>query len=99
MPQDGNGEAQCRAASDPDGKQPAGTIGGDSTAALVRKARKDKKVKAIVLRVDSPGGSALASDLIWREVVRAKKPVVASMGDIAASGGGRLPADLATARN
>ena len=48
---------------------------------------KDKTVKAIVLRVDSPGGSALASDLIWREVVRIEKPIVASMSDVAASGG------------
>src|SRR5262249_18087075 len=47
----------------------------------------DKTVKAIVLRVDSPGGSALASDLIWNELNRCKKPVVASMSDVAASGG------------
>ena len=49
--------------------------------------RRDERVKAIVLRVDSPGGSALASDLIWREVTRIEKPIVASMGDVAASGG------------
>ena len=53
----------------------------------LREAEKDKTVKAIVLRVDSPGGSALASDLIWREVVRIEKPIVASMSDVAASGG------------
>ncbi len=74
-----------------DGKQPPGRIGGDSTAALVRKARQDEKVKAIVLRVDSPGGSAFASEVIRRELALArsvdKKPVVVSMGSVAASGG------------
>jgi protease-4 len=50
-------------------------------------AAEDPKVLAIVLRIDSPGGSAVASDLIWREVVQIKKPVIASMGDVAASGG------------
>ena len=53
----------------------------------IRQAEEDKTVKAIVLRVDSPGGSALASDLIWNELKRSKKPVVASMSDVAASGG------------
>jgi protease-4 len=53
----------------------------------IREAEDDPTVKAIVLRVDSPGGSALASDLIWHELKRCKKPVVASMGDVAASGG------------
>jgi protease-4 len=53
----------------------------------IRDAAKDDHVVAIVLRIDSPGGSALASDLIWREAERAKKPVVASLSDIAASGG------------
>jgi protease-4 len=53
----------------------------------IREADKDPKVKAIVLRIDSPGGSALASDLIWNELKRCKKPVVASMSDVAASGG------------
>src|SRR5947209_18438173 len=53
----------------------------------IRQAEEDKTVKAIVLRVDSPGGSALASDLIWNELSRSKKPVVASMSDVAASGG------------
>jgi len=73
-----------------DGKQPAGTIGGDSTAKLIRRARQDDKVKAIVLRVDSPGGSAFASEVIRRELVLARKdgkPVVVSMGALAASGG------------
>lgn len=65
------------------------TIGSERIAREIRKARKDKNVKAIVLRVNSPGGSALASDIIWREVVLAKKDkiVVASMSDYAASGG------------
>ncbi len=53
----------------------------------IRQAEKDKTVKAIVLRVDSPGGSALASDLIWNELKHCKKPVIASMSDVAASGG------------
>jgi protease-4 len=74
-----------------DGKQPPGTIGGESTSALVRKARQDDTVKAIVLRVDSPGGSAFASEVIRREFALARsvdrKPVVVSMGSVAASGG------------
>jgi len=63
------------------------SVGSDTIVRALREAEKDPKVKGIVLRVDSPGGSALASDLIWREVVNTKKPLVASMGDIAASGG------------
>ncbi len=63
------------------------TIGSETLIKHLREAEKDKTVKAIVLRVDSPGGSALASDLIWREVVRIDKPIVASMSDVAASGG------------
>tara|TARA_B110001452_G_scaffold250942_1_gene239592 strand:- start:1947 stop:3794 length:1848 start_codon:yes stop_codon:yes gene_type:complete len=73
-----------------DGTQPAGTIGGDSTAALIREARNDESVKAIVLRVDSGGGSAFASEVIRRELEKARaegKPVIASMGSVAASGG------------
>lgn len=73
-----------------DGEQPAGTVGGDTVAALIREARLNKNVKAIVLRVDSPGGSAFASEIIRRELERAQadgKPVVASMGGVAASGG------------
>jgi protease-4 len=73
-----------------DGSQPPGTIGGTSTAQLVREARYDDDVKAIVIRVDSPGGSVLASEEIYREVRAAQadgKPVVVSMGDLAASGG------------
>jgi protease-4 len=63
------------------------TVGSDTVIEAIREAEKNDKVKAIVLRVDSPGGSALASDLIWRELKICKKPVVASMGDVAASGG------------
>jgi len=72
------------------GTQNSGTIGGDSTALLLRKARTDDKVKAVVLRVDSPGGSAFASEIIRQEVELLKaagKPVVAYMGTYAASGG------------
>jgi protease-4 len=65
------------------------SIGSETTAEAIRDARLDDNVKAVVLRVNSPGGSALASDVIWREVVLTKKvkPVVVSMGDVAASGG------------
>lgn len=73
-----------------DGEAPPGRIGGLSTAALIRKAREDEQVKALVLRVDSPGGSAFGAELIRRELEltrAAGKPVVVSMGDMAASGG------------
>jgi len=73
-----------------DGEQPPGTIGGESTARLIRQARIDKDVKALVLRVDSPGGSVLASEQIYRELLAlrgAGKPVVVSMSGYAASGG------------
>jgi len=73
-----------------DGAAPAGRIGGKSTAALIRKAREDEQIKALVLRVDSPGGSAFGSELVRRELEltrAAGKPVVVSMGDVAASGG------------
>ena len=73
-----------------DGIAPAGRIGGRSTAELIRKARDDEKVKAIVLRVNSPGGSAFGSELIRRELEltrKSGKPVVVSMGSVAASGG------------
>ena len=65
------------------------TIGSERISKAIREARMDSTVKAIVLRVNSPGGSALASDVIWRETVLAKevKPFVVSMGDVAASGG------------
>jgi protease-4 len=62
-------------------------IGSTPLVAALRTAADDPKVAAVVLRVDSPGGSAVGSDLIWREIVRMKKPVVASMGDVAGSGG------------
>lgn len=66
-----------------------GSIGSESFLKEIRKARKDKKIKAIVLRINSPGGSALASDVMWREIELTKKvkPVIASMGNVAASGG------------
>lgn len=73
-----------------DGDQPAGRVGGLSTSALLREARDDDDVKAVVLRVDSPGGGVYASEQIRREVAalkKAGKPVVVSMGDLAASGG------------
>jgi protease-4 len=73
-----------------DGHQPPGTIGGESTADLLRQARYDNAVKAVVLRVDSPGGSMFASEQILREVQtlrKAGKPVVVSMSTYAASGG------------
>ncbi len=73
-----------------DGEQPPGSVGGDSVAALIRQAREDEAVKAVVLRVDSPGGSATASEVIRRELDltrRAGKPVLVSMGAVAASGG------------
>ena len=72
------------------GDLPAGRVGGESTSALLREARDDDNVKAVVLRVDSPGGEVFASEQIRREVVALKaagKPVVVSMGDLAASGG------------
>ncbi|HEY9123108.1 MAG TPA: signal peptide peptidase SppA [Bacteroidales bacterium] len=64
-------------------------ISSEKISAALRKARKDTSIKAVVFRINSPGGSALASDIIWREVALtvAEKPVVASMGDLAASGG------------
>jgi protease-4 len=73
-----------------DGNAPPGAIGGNSTANLIRKAREDDQIKAIVLRVNSPGGSAFASELIRQELEltrKAGKPVVISMGNVAASGG------------
>ncbi|MBU2977056.1 signal peptide peptidase SppA [Alteromonas sp. C1M14] len=72
------------------GEQKAGTIGGDSTARLLREARLDSTVKAVVMQVDSPGGSAFASEIIRQEVLelqKAGKPVVVSMSTYAASGG------------
>ncbi|WP_299286618.1 signal peptide peptidase SppA [uncultured Mucilaginibacter sp.] len=65
------------------------SIGSEGISKAIRKARMDKKVKAVVLRINSPGGSSLASDVLWREVMLTKKvkPIIVSMGDVAASGG------------
>jgi protease-4 len=65
------------------------TIGSDSLVKVINDVRDDKSIKAIVLRIDSPGGSGLASDIIWRAIenAKSKKPVVVSMSDVAASGG------------
>lgn len=91
---DGNGNAQIgvivASGEIQDGKAPPGTIGGDSLSRLIREARLDKDIKAVVLRVDSPGGSVAASEEIYREeeaLRAAGKPLVVSMGDLAASGG------------
>ena len=73
-----------------DGSQPPGTIGGESMTRLLRQARQDDRIKAVVLRVDSPGGSVTASEQIYRAVQalrKAGKPVVVSMANYAASGG------------
>ena len=72
-----------------DGKGDQGQIGGDTFRGWVRKARMDDEVKAVVFRVNSGGGSALASEIIWRElqITRKTKPVIVSFGDVAASGG------------
>lgn len=73
-----------------DGKGEDGSsIGGESFSKIIRELRQDEDIDAIVLRVNSPGGSALASEVMWREITLAKqdKPVVVSMGDVAASGG------------
>jgi protease-4 len=73
-----------------DGKGEEGEIGSDTYRNLFRKLRYNKDIKAIVLRINSPGGSSLASEIIWRELYlaqKAGKPVVVSMGDVAASGG------------
>ncbi len=80
-----------------------GGIGSDTIGAALRAAAADDKARAVVLRVNSPGGSATASDTIWREVVRTRaagKPVIVSMGDVAASGGYFIsaPADVIVAQ-
>ena len=80
-----------------------GGMGSDTVAAALRAAAADEGARAVVLRVNSPGGSATASDVIWREVVRVRaagKPVVVSMGDVAASGGYFIsaPADVIVAQ-
>jgi protease-4 len=80
-----------------------GGMGSDTVAAALRAAAADERARAVVLRVNSPGGSYTASDVIWREVVRVRaagKPVVVSMGDVAASGGYFIsaPADVIVAQ-
>ncbi|MDD3674626.1 signal peptide peptidase SppA [Thauera propionica] len=73
-----------------DGREPAGVVGGDTFAELIRAAREDDQVKAVVVRIDSPGGSAWASEVVRRELEltrQAGKPVIASMSSVAASGG------------
>jgi protease-4 len=79
-----------------------GAISSEKFAKEIRKARKDENIKAIVLRVNSPGGSILASDVIWREMTEAKKakPLIVSMGEVAASGGYYIaaPADTIVAQ-
>jgi protease-4 len=78
------------------GKQPTGVIGGDTLAGLIREARKDESVKAVVLRINSGGGSAFASEVIRQELLELKKsgkPLVVSMGTVAASGGYWIAAD------
>lgn len=72
-----------------DGKGDQGNIGSESYRSLIRKARLDKTIKAIVFRINSGGGSAMASENIWRELAlaRKEKPVIVSFGDVAASGG------------
>lgn len=83
------------------GKNDDDKIGGNEMAEIIRDVRNDKDIKAVVFRVNSPGGSALASEIIWRELVLTKKvkPVVVSMGDVAASGGYYIscPADAIVA--
>eukprot|EP00168_Porphyra_purpurea_P006365 TRINITY_DN1783_c0_g1_i2.p1 TRINITY_DN1783_c0_g1~~TRINITY_DN1783_c0_g1_i2.p1 ORF type:complete len:576 (-),score=245.43 TRINITY_DN1783_c0_g1_i2:202-1929(-) len=77
--------------SGPNGNSPVmgATLGSESVVAVIRRLRLDDKIKAVVLRIDSPGGSALASDVMWREIRKCceAKPVIASMSDVAASGG------------
>ena len=72
-----------------DGKSREGLVGGNSLAARLADVRRDDRVKAVVLRVNSPGGSALASEVIWHEIeqIRQERPVIVSMGNVAASGG------------
>ncbi len=89
-PQDENVAVVIAAGEILDGSQSSGTVGGDSTSALLRQALNDESVKAVVLRVDSPGGSKFASEVIAhqiKELQDAGKPVVASMSGVAASGG------------
>lgn len=78
------------------GKQPPGLIGGDSLAILIKKAREDKQIKALVVRINSGGGSAFASEIIRQELLMLQKigkPLIVSMGAVAASGGYWIAAD------
>jgi protease-4 len=77
-----------------DGTGAPGTIGSKDLATSLKAISKDKSIKAVVLRINSPGGSALATDVLWKELIltKARKPVVASMSDVAASGGYYLAA-------
>jgi protease-4 len=80
-----------------DGGGAGGVIAGDDMSALIRQARQDENIKALVLRIDSPGGSVLASEQIYRELQAFRatdRPVVVSMGDLAASGGWASPATI-----
>lgn len=79
-----------RGRTPPFGLMPGGIVGGETVAKAIRQAVKDDEVIAIILRMDSPGGSYPASDMVWREVIRAKeskKPIIVSIGSVAASGG------------
>lgn len=84
------------------GKSSSQTMGSETIVESLRKAKNDSSVKAVVLRINSPGGSAMASDVMWREVMLTKKakPVVVSMGELAASGGYYIaaPADVIVAQ-
>ncbi len=86
-----------------DSDETDGKIGGDGYAKIISKLRRDSSIRAVVLRINSPGGSALASESMWRELVRlkAEKPLVVSMGDYAASGGYYIaaPADRIVSDN
>ncbi|MFM9945450.1 MAG: signal peptide peptidase SppA [Bacteroidia bacterium] len=83
------------------GKGDKGQIGSEKFSELIRKLREDDKIKVVVLRINSPGGSAQASDIIWRELelLKAKKPLIVSMAEVAASGGYYIatPADTIVA--
>ncbi len=90
MQQKGNIGLIVAAGTITDGEQPEGSIGGDTLSTLIRKARHNDDLKAVVLRIDSGGGSAFASELIRQEIIATRaagKPVVVSMGSVAASGG------------
>ena len=98
-----SGSGRIRLGRSSDGPLPAAAMGSDTVGAALRAAQADGRVRAVVFRVNSPGGSYVASDVIWREVSQLKhsgKTVVISMGDVAASGGYFVsaPADLIVAQ-